>query len=126
LVACLPATGSFEVALENQSSLARIAMVELLVQGQVVPRYFVSDARTMTVLDTVGHDNGPPEAVVIFDESCAELERVDRDFQLGALIILTSDGGTHVELGRESTTHRTGIDQDYGESSCEAAAAALH
>ena len=100
-------------------------MVELLVRGQVIPRYYASESGTSIVLDTVGEANGPPESVVIFDASCNELERLDRDLTDGALIVLLEEGNARVELGRESTDSRRGPDEDFGQVTCEVASADL-
>jgi hypothetical protein len=117
----------FEIAVENQSGQNRVVMVELPKYGpegvQILRRYYASKPGTTIVVDTVGEVNPPPDIVVILDASCAEMERVGGDLTGGALIILDVGGHSRLDLGREWTGSRRGPDEQFGQPTCEAAAA---
>ncbi len=124
VVACVPPIilprGS-EIALDNESGENRVAEVELLVQGQIVPRFYPSTPHTTLVLAVIGEGTYYPEAIVILDPSCAELERIDRDFTDGATITMDQAGHVTVSLGRDYSGGRPMPDTETGYPTCEAA-----
>jgi len=71
-------------------------------------------------LAVIGEGTYYPEAIVILDPACAELERIDRDFTNGATITMDQVGHVTVSLGRDYSGSRPMPDAGSGYPTCEA------
>lgn len=115
----------WEVAVQNESGTGLVAEVQVIGAEGTISRFYPVEAGALIVVDTVGHNNGPPYALVMRDRSCNEVATIRSRMDEGALIVVPEAGPPEVESGREADTYRPGSDLDYGETTCELGAAQL-